>query len=100
MSVPQLTEIFSVDDNTVRSWLDRWDGQGRDGLEDLPRPGGPFKLDESQRQMTIDLLHEHPNNPKVVIDHVTKRTGKSISRRTLSRWARKAGRVGKDFGSR
>jgi transposase len=97
ISVPQLTEIFSVDDNTVRSWLDRWDGQGRDGLEDLPRPGGPFKLDESQRQMTIDLLHEHPNNPKVVIDQVTKRTGKSISRRTLSRWARKAGMSWKRF---
>ena len=47
--------------------------------------------------MTIDLLHEHPNNPKVVIDQVAKRTGKSISRRTLSRWARKAGMSWKRF---
>ena len=68
VSVPELTRIFGIDDDTARSWLARWEQRGREGLEDDYRPGGPFKIDEAGRQLAIDLLHEHPNNPNVVIN--------------------------------
>lgn len=60
VSVPQLTMIFNIDDDTARSWLSRWEERGREGLEDAPRPGGPFKVDDAGRKLAIDLLHEHP----------------------------------------
>jgi transposase len=97
VSVPQLTMIFNIDDDTARSWLSRWEQGGREGLEDAPRPGGPFKVDDAGRKLAIDLLHEHPNSPNTVIDKLEKQTGKTISRRTLNRWARKAGMRWKRF---
>jgi len=98
ISVPELTTIFSIDDDTARSWLKRWEERGRDGLEDEIRPGGPFKLDESQREKAVELLQEHPNNPRLVIEQLEQQTGKSVSRRTLSRWARSAQLRWKRFG--
>ena len=50
ITVPELTKIFSIDDDTARSWLKRWEERGREGLEDESRPGGPFKLDEAERE--------------------------------------------------
>lgn len=97
VSVPELTRIFGIDDDTARSWLARWEERGREGLEDEERPGHPFKLDEAGRQLAIDLLHEHPNNPNEVINQIKDRTGESISRRTLRRWARQAGMRWKRF---
>ena len=97
VSVPELTKVFGIDDDTARSLLTRWEQHGRDGLEDDFRPGGPPKLDEAGRKLVIDLLHEHTNNPNVVIEQVKKRTGKLISRRSLRRWARQAGMRWKRF---
>ncbi len=90
MSIPELKKIFSIDDDTARSWLKRWEQNGREGLEDADRPGGPCKLDESGRAKAIELLQQNPNNPRVVLSELEKQTGKKVSRRTLSRWARKA----------
>jgi transposase len=98
VSVPELTNIFSIDDDTARSWLERWEKRGRAGLEDEPRAGGPFKLDESERRKAIELLREHPNNPRLVLEQVKQQAGKSISRRTLNRWARAARLRWKRFG--
>jgi transposase len=97
-SVPEICSVFSIDDDTARSWLKRWEERGRAGLEDEPRSGGPFKLAEEDREKAIDLLRENPNNPRKVIEQVESQTGKSISRRTLNRWARAARLRWKRFG--
>ena len=40
-SVQQLTEIFDVGEDVVRTWLHRYQRAGPAGLEDWPRPGRP-----------------------------------------------------------
>ena len=38
-AVPQIAEIFEVGEDTVRTWLHRYQERGPDGLVDWPRPG-------------------------------------------------------------
>jgi transposase len=40
-AVPQIAQIFEVGEDTVRTWLHRYQEHGADGLEDAPRPGRP-----------------------------------------------------------
>jgi transposase len=40
-TVPQIAQICEVGQDTVRTWLHRYQEQGTDGLEDAPRPGRP-----------------------------------------------------------
>lgn len=90
LSVPDLTKIFSIDDDTARSWLKRWEERGHAGLEDEPRSGGPFKADEPARKKAVDILRKYPNNPRLALEEIKKQLGKQISRRTLNRWTRAA----------
>lgn len=39
--VPQVAQIFEVGEDTVRTWLHRYQERGVDGLADRPRPGRP-----------------------------------------------------------
>ena len=41
MSVPQIAKIVRRNDQTVRTWLKRFNGEGIAGLYDAPRPGAP-----------------------------------------------------------
>jgi transposase len=40
-TVPQIAQIFEVGEDTVRTWLHRYQERGADGLDDAPRPGRP-----------------------------------------------------------
>lgn len=40
-SVQQIAGIFEVGEDTVRTWLQRYQQEGADGLVDRPRPGRP-----------------------------------------------------------
>jgi transposase len=40
-TVPQIARIFEVGEDTVRTWLHRYQEHGAGGLEDAPRPGRP-----------------------------------------------------------
>lgn len=44
-TVPQIAAIFECDEATVRSWIERFEAQGVDGLRDRPRGGRPRKAD-------------------------------------------------------
>ena len=39
--IDQLVDIFEVDRDTITRWLDRWDEDRFDGLEDAPRSFAP-----------------------------------------------------------
>jgi transposase len=40
-TAPQIAQIFEMGEDTVRTWLHRYQERGADGLEDQPRPGRP-----------------------------------------------------------
>ena len=90
-TVYEIGVIFGVTEATVRDWLDRWESRGRGGLEDDPREGAPPKLNEQEQKQVIELLEQNPQQPRVVLEEVKAKTGKTISRWTLRRMARKAG---------
>lgn len=48
-------------DDTVRTWLRRWNDTGLDGLEDRPRSGRPRRLSAADRQAILDLAMRPPD---------------------------------------
>jgi len=89
-SVNEIADIFDTTPVTVRSWLNRWEKNGPLGLGDKPRPGGPPKLTDDEREQVLALIKEYPNSPRTVLEKIKGKTGKAISARTLRRLARSA----------
>jgi len=58
-AVPQIAEIFEVGEDTVRTWLHRYQERGPDGLVDWPRPGRRPK-DCLARQIVDTQMHNSP----------------------------------------
>src|SRR6266581_1852602 len=58
-AVPQIAEIFEVGEDTVRTWLHRYQERGPDGLVDWPRPGRRPK-DCLARQIVDAQMHNSP----------------------------------------
>jgi len=48
-SVPQIADIFEVGEDTVRTWLQRYQREGPDGLVDRPRPGRPPRYRQARQ---------------------------------------------------
>ena len=90
-SVNELADIFDVKRNTVSSWLDRWEAEGLQGLGDAPRSGAPSKLTKSETKKVVKLIKKHPHAPRQVLGEISKGIGKTISRSTLRRIARRFG---------
>lgn len=90
-SVNELAEIFAVRRNTVSSWLDRWETEGVQGIGDAQRSGAPPKLTRSEINRVVKIIKKNPHNPRQVLAEISKRIGKTISRPTLRRIARRFG---------
>ncbi len=58
-TVPQIAEIFEVGEDTVRTWLLRYQERGPDGLVDCPRPGRRPK-DCLARQIVDAQMYNSP----------------------------------------
>jgi transposase len=87
--IEQLVQIFAVKRDTARAWISRFQERGIDGLIDEDRPGGPTKLNDEEQQILRDLLNKHPSRPAKVLKRLAELTGKSISRDTLRRYAKR-----------
>jgi transposase len=49
-TVPQIATIFECDEATVRTWIERFEAGGVEGLRDSPRSGRPRKVDAVVRE--------------------------------------------------
>jgi transposase len=94
-SVNELVKIFQTSRNTICSWLDRWEAEGLAGLPDKPRPGARPSLDEEEQVIALKLLRLTPQSLTTVLLELEKKTGKTISKDTLRRLAKKSGLVWK-----
>jgi transposase len=88
-TLDEIANICFVDRDTVARWLDWWEQDGPVGLWDNPRPGRKTTLSEPEQQLAKELIEEIPNDPKAVLNKLLEKTGKSISRKTLNRIAKK-----------
>jgi transposase len=60
-SVPELAQRLGCHPKTVYKWLHRFnDAHGLDGLADLPRPGLPRRITETERGRIIGLARSQP----------------------------------------
>ena len=60
-SVPELAQRLGCHPKTVYKWLHRFnDAHGLDGLADLPRPGLPRRITETERGRIIALARSQP----------------------------------------
>jgi len=59
-TVPALAERLGCHTKTVSKWLHRFNTLGLDGLADLPRPGAPRRLTETQRGRIIQPAGSQP----------------------------------------
>lgn len=85
--ISKLVEVFGTHRDSVSAWIVRFEQDGVEGLLDGDRPGGPRKLVDDEEQILKDLLAKHPSQPAKILSQLTKKTGKSISRDTLRRYA-------------
>ena len=69
-------------------WLNRWESEGMEGLDDKPRPGAPTKLDEEEQVRAIELLEQSPQSVNTALLALQEETGKTISSDTLKRLAK------------
>lgn len=89
-SVKEIAGVLEVHRDTVVSWFQAWEEHGEAGLSDGERCGAPPKLTPEEQARAVELLKEHPHQPKQVLAQLKKETGKTIGSRTLSRIARRA----------
>jgi transposase len=59
-SVPELGERLGCHPKTVYKWLHRFNADGLEGLGDLPRPGLPRRITETERGRIIALARWEP----------------------------------------
>jgi len=59
-SVPELGERLGCHPKTVYKWLHRFNADGLEGLGDLPRPGLPRRITETERGRIIQLARSEP----------------------------------------
>lgn len=64
-SVAQIAGIFEVGEDTVRTWLQRYQQEGADGLVDRPRPGRPPR-DRLARQLIDAQIAQAPDQAGLV----------------------------------
>lgn len=96
-TVKQITEIFGVDRDSVRSWIDRFNEGGATALKDEDRPGGPPGLDDEEQATLRELFERFPNRPARVQSELERLTGKSVCRETIRRYAKRFGLSWKRF---
>jgi transposase len=59
-SVSELAQSLGCHPKTVYKWLHRFNTDGLDGLADLPRPGLPRRISETERGQIIQLARSAP----------------------------------------
>ena len=55
-SLDQIADIYQVDRDRVSQWLEWWEAEHLEGLDDEPRSGRPPKLTEAERQDALRIL--------------------------------------------
>jgi transposase len=84
-TIIEIATLLMVDEDTARCWINRWFIGKRENLEDEYRVGGPATRNAEEQAATIEMIKEHPSEPKVVINKINDQFGKTISRDTLRR---------------
>ena len=92
-SVDQIADIYEVDRDTVSNWLDRWEDEGTEGLQDQEGRGRKPTLNEKEQKQAINIVEKDPRSAKRSLSKIEEKTGKKISLDTLKRILKKGGKT-------
>ena len=93
-TVPQIAAIFECDEATVRSWIERFEASGVEGLRDRPRSGRPRKAEAVAQQAIRQELERTPADAGYLFScwtlvtlarHLATHCGLHLSRATVRR---------------
>jgi transposase len=82
-SIDQIADIYQVDRDRVSQWLDWWEEDQFEGLDDDSRSGRPPKLNEQERKQAVKIALTEPRAIKHGLKCIADAIGKIISRETL-----------------
>ena len=60
MTVPEISRIVRRNDQTVRTWIKRFNAEGINGLYDRPRPGAPATVTPAYRERLLVVVRQRP----------------------------------------
>jgi len=94
-ALDQIADIFEVDRDTVAAWLDRWETDRFQALDDGDRSGRPPLLNEKEQAKAVKIVEQDPRSTQRALAVIAEKIGKKLSRPTLKRSLKKKGKVWK-----
>ena len=94
MTAPEIAKIVRRNDQTVRTWIKRFNAEGIAGLYDAPRPGAPPKVTPEYEERLLIVVRQRPralDQPysmwtlQRLADFMAEETGLRLSAVTVSR---------------
>jgi len=94
MLVPEISKIILRNDQTVRTWIKRFNAEGINGLSDRPRPGAPPMVNPAYRERLVIVVRQRPRTLgqpfslwtlRRLSDYMAEETGVRVSAVTVSR---------------
>ena len=94
LTAPEISKIVRRNDQTVRSWIRRFNAEGIQGLYDKPRPGGPARVTEAYRERLLVVVRQRPRGLgqpyslwtlQRLADFMAEETGIRVSKVTVRR---------------
>ena len=94
MAVPEITRIVRRNDQTVRTWIKRFNAEGINGLYDMPRPGAPPTVTPAYRERLLVVVRQRPRSLgqpyslwtlRRLADFMAEESGIRLSHVTVSR---------------
>ena len=94
MTAPAISEIVRRNDETVRTWIKRFNAEGVAGLSDAPRSGAPPRVTPAYRARLVVVVRQRPRTLgqpfslwtlRRLADFMAEETGIRVSIVTISR---------------
>jgi transposase len=99
LKVPQIAAIVRESEATVLRWLNRYRGEGLEGLQDAPRPGRPAEVTVVYRAELLAAVRRRPRSLGLpfslwtlqrLVDYLAEHTGIRVSDETVRRTLKQA----------
>jgi transposase len=95
-AIAAIAKICRVDRDTVSLWIDNWQQNSFNSLEDDERSGRPPILTAEEQAKAIEIAMQNPRFPHRQLSAIKKETGKEISKFTLKDLIKKKTSFGKE----
>ena len=82
-SINQIADIFSVDRETVSSWLLRWEEFATNGLDLEPKSRRPPTLSKEEEKEAVEIVKQEPRSLKQQLLVIIERFGKKLGLEAL-----------------